>query len=255
MSEHVWDKYLSEKDRTILEKTGIAQRAGFGDRPAVLVIDTTWAFTGDKNEPLLDSMNKFTLSCGDYAWNALPAIKRLIQAGRTKGLPIIYTTTLGFRKDFFDAGSWAWKMTKAVDDASIPKPGVNIDGNAVHEDIAPEPQDFVINKHKPSAFHGTPLNSFLNLFGADSLLVAGGVTSGCLRATVCDAFNENYRVAVVEEGCFDRFESSHALSLFDMDSKYADVLGIDIVEKFIECLPNNLFKLPRASCAQSVTVI
>lgn len=75
--------------------------------------------------------------------------------------------------------------------------------------------------------------------------MVGGTTSGCLRATVLDAFAECYRVTLVGEGCWDRFESSHAMSLFDMDAKYADVRGLDEVVKHIEGLPDGLFELPR----------
>jgi nicotinamidase-related amidase len=94
-------------------------------------------------------------------------------------------------------------------------------------------------------FHGTPLASFLTLLGADSLIVAGTTTSGCVRATVVDAFSDNYRVAVVEEACFDRSEASHAISLCDMDAKYADVVKLAEALAYIETLPKGLFELPR----------
>ena len=88
----------------------------------------------------------------------------------------------------------------------------------------------MVRKQKPSAFFGTPLQSYLNLLGADSLVVTGGTTSGCVRATVVDAFSANYRVAVVAEACFDRVQSSHALSLADMHAKYADVVSASELE-------------------------
>jgi nicotinamidase-related amidase len=81
----------------------------------------------------------------------------------------------------------------------------------------------VIKKQKPSGFFGTNLASYLTLFGCDSLIVVGTTTSGCVRATVVDAFSLNYRVILAEEGCFDRSEASHAVSLCDMHAKYADV--------------------------------
>jgi Isochorismatase family len=89
--------------------------------------------------------------------------------------------------------------------------------------IAPGPRDIVIKKQKPSGFFGTNLASYLTLFGCDSLIVVGTTTSGCVRATVVDAFSLNYRVILAEEGCFDRSEASHAVSLCDMHAKYADV--------------------------------
>ena len=90
-----------------------------------------------------------------------------------------------------------------------------------------EPSDLIIGKQKPSAFFGTPLQSHLTLLGCDSLVIAGGTTSGCVRATVVDAFSANYRVAVVADACFDRNQTSHAVSMVDMSAKYADILSTD----------------------------
>jgi nicotinamidase-related amidase len=101
-------------------------------------------------------------------------------------------------------------------------------------------------KPKPSAFFGTPLTSHLTLLGADSLIVVGTTTSGCVRASVVDAFSHNYRVAVVEDGCFDRSQASHALALCDMDAKYADVVSSDEVLGHFATLPHGLFALPGA---------
>ena len=74
----------------------------------------------------------------------------------------------------------------------------------------------MIRKQKPSGFFGSNLASYLTLLGCDSLVVTGTTTSGCVRATVVDAFSLNYRVILAEEGCFDRSEASHAVSLCDM---------------------------------------
>jgi nicotinamidase-related amidase len=112
-------------------------------------------------------------------------------------------------------------------------------------EIAPQPRDIVICKQKPSVFFGTPLASFLTLLGADSLIVTGTTTSGCVRATVIDAFSHNYRVSVVEEGCFDRSQASHAINLCDMHAKYADIVKLDEALAFIESLPRGLFDLPK----------
>src|SRR6185503_11404994 len=126
----------------------------------------------------------------------------------------------------------------------------NLDGNTIVAEIGPQPQDIVIAKIKPSIFHGTPFTSFLTLLGADSLLVCGTTTSGCVRATVVDAFSDNYRVTLVEEGCFDRSQASHALSLCDMHAKYADVDKLDKVVAFINSLPKGLFDLPGAKALE-----
>jgi nicotinamidase-related amidase len=79
----------------------------------------------------------------------------------------------------------------------------------------------------------------------DTLLVTGVSTSGCVRASVIDAFSYNYRVAVVEEGCYDRSQASHAINLCDMNAKYADVVSVDEAIGYVKGLPDGLFKLPR----------
>ena len=114
--------------------------------------------------------------------------------------------------------------------------------------IAPGPQDIVIRKQKPSGFFGTNLAAYLTLLGCDSVVVVGTTTSGCVRATVVDAFSLNYRVTLAEEGCFDRSEASHAISLCDMHAKYADVVPTAEVLSYFDRLATGLFDLPGGAC-------
>jgi maleamate amidohydrolase len=113
--------------------------------------------------------------------------------------------------------------------------------------IAPGPRDIVIKKQKPSGFFGTNLASYLTLLGCDSVIIVGTTTSGCVRATVVDAFSLNYRVILAEEGCFDRSEASHAVSLCDMHAKYADIVPTPEVLSYFNELPADLFDLPAGS--------
>ena len=224
MVERIWNEFLTERDKQVFEKSGFGAEAGFGKRPALLVIDVSYNFCGDRPEPILESIKRFHNSCGEYAWESLPHIRKLIDKCHEKNIPVIYTTGT-VREDGWDAGGWAWKNSRTDEDVTAPKiSGFNRDGNEIMDEIAPSPQDIVIYKHKPSAFSGTPLSGFLNDLGADSLLVTGTTTSGCVRASVIDAFSSNYRVSVVEEGCFDRSQASHAINLCDMHAKYADVV-------------------------------
>jgi len=105
----------------------------------------------------------------------------------------------------------------------------------------------VIFKQKPSGFFGTNLTSYLTLLGCDSLIVTGTTTSGCVRASVLDAFSLNYRITLAEEGCFDRSQASHAINLCDMNAKYADVVKTSEVLTFIDTLPGGMFDLPKGS--------
>ena len=236
MAERIWNEFLTERDKQVFEKSGFGAEAGFGEKPALLVIDVSYNFCGDKREPILDSIKNFHNSCGEDAWDALPHIRKLIDKCHEKGIPVIYTTGT-IREDGWDAGGWAWKNSRTDEDVTAPKTtGFNRDGNEIMDEIAPSPQDIVIYKHKPSAFSGTPLSGFLNDLGADSLLVTGTTTSGCVRASVIDAFSNNYRVAVVEEGCFDRSQASHAINLCDMHAKYADVVTTEDALSYVDGL-------------------
>src|SRR4029077_11107355 len=195
---------------------------------------------------ILESIKRWRTSCGEDAWVALPYIKQLIDKAHAKGLPVIYTTGEE-RPDKWDRGSWGWKSSRARETGSAPAHGTNtppIDGNEIAAPIAPAPQDIVIRKQKPSGFFGSNLASCLTLLGCDSLIVTGTTTSGCVRATVVDAFSLNYRVILAEEGCFDRSEARHALSLCDMHANYVDVLPTAEVLEYFEGLPGGLFDLP-----------
>ena len=241
MTEPIWNKFLTERDKAVFAAGGFGARAGFGKRPALLVIDVNWAFCGEWPEPILESIKRWRTSCGEESWAALEYIKELIEAARSKGVPVIYAT--GERRpDNWDAGSWRWKSTRG-DEASGTVHD-NIDGNEIVTMIAPGPRDIVIKKQKPSGFFGTNLASYLTLLGCDSVIVVGTTTSGCVRATVVDAFSHNYRVMLAEEGCFDRSEASHAVSLCDMHAKYADVVSAAEILSYFDHLPDDLFDLP-----------
>ena len=100
-----WDAYISDRDQGVFDAAGFGANAGLGDRPVLLIIDVSYAFCGDKREPILDSVKRWKLSCGEAAWDALPVIRRLIDAAHMKGVPVIYTTGYA-RDDKWDRGSW-----------------------------------------------------------------------------------------------------------------------------------------------------
>jgi maleamate amidohydrolase len=241
----VWDQFLTERDKEVFSASGYGARQGFGKRPALLIIDVSYGFTGDKREPILDSIKRWPNSCGEDAWDAIDVIASLGEAFRAKKLPVIYTTGV-VREDNWDAGSWAWKNTRTAE--SAPKPTNTRDANEIVHELAPQPQDVVVYKQKPSGFHGSNLLSYLVLLGCDSVIVTGTTTSGCVRATVIDAFSNNFRVTVVEDGCFDRSQASHAVNLCDMNAKYADVIPSSEVLEFASSLGPDLFpNLPGAN--------
>src|SRR6202045_3014211 len=251
MKERIWEKFLTKRDKAVFAAGGFGARAGFGKRQALLVIDVNWAFCGERPAPILESIKRWRTSCGEESWVALKYIKSLIEGARAKELPVIYTTGEQ-RGDNWDAGSWRWKSTRC--DEASGSAHDDIDSNEIVTLIAPRPKDIVIKKQKPSGFFGTNLASYLTLLGCDSVIVAGTTTSGCVRATVVDAFSLNYRVILAEEGCFDRSEASHAVSLGHMHAKYADVLPTAEILSYFDQLPTDLFDLPAGSRSPATPV-
>jgi maleamate amidohydrolase len=239
MSQRIWDRFLTDRDRSVFAASGYSAPVGFGKRPALMIVDVSYNFCGDRPEPILDSIAKWRNSCGEDAWHAIAVIRRLIDACHAGGLPVFYSTNTR-RVDGFDAGAWRWKNARELEDAQK-----EIAGNEIVRELAPAPQDVVILKTKPSAFFGTPLLSFLIDLKVDTLMVCGVSTSGCVRATVIDAFSNNLRVQLIEDGCFDRSESSHAINLADMNAKYADVISSETALGAIGSVPPGQFDLPR----------
>jgi nicotinamidase-related amidase len=108
--------------------------------------------------------------------------------------------------------------------------------NKIVKEIAPVPGDVVVLKTRPSIFFGTPFVTMLTARGIDTLIMCGTTTSGCVRASVVDAFSYGYKVVVIEEATFDRGQVSHQINLFDMNAKYADVLSVSEVTSYIKSL-------------------
>jgi nicotinamidase-related amidase len=202
---------------------GTHRRLGFGKRPALLLVDLyRWVF-GDKPEPLLDAIKTWPSSCGLAAWQAIPPIQTLLKAAREARIPIVHMTGLD------QSGVEGWSGRR-----ESPRPA-ELGPEALDrrkrrydiiDEVAPLPGEAVLRKSSPSAFWGTPLAGHLNYLGVDTIITCGESTSGCVRASVVDGCTYRYRMIVVEEGVFDRHEAAHAINLFDMNQKYADVLPL-----------------------------
>ena len=202
---------IPAEERARYAKGNMGKRVGFGARPAILVVDMTRAFTEDR----------FPLGCSAAGAPCAAAIRTLLDAVRPRNVPVVYTRYDAFAADA-EWGRWLDKGTGAEPDSLMRGP----DAHEIADLIKPRAQDIVVTKTKPSAFFATPLASMLVYLGVDTLVVTGMVTSGCVRATVVDAFSHNYRVIVPLECVADRSETSHQVNLFDMDMKYADVLPL-----------------------------
>lgn len=224
----IWDDVIPESERKIYEVGGWGKRMGFGSRAAVIVVDVNYDFVGDKPEPIMESIKRWRYSCGEAGWDALRAIQRLLVAARQAGVPIIYTT-VEHRPGALDYGRDRDKNFRTGEATSL----AGGKGPEIPLEIAPMPADILISKKKASAFFGTPLASYLIDLGVDTLLVTGVSTSGCVRATVVDGHAYNFRVCLVEEGCFDRSVVAHKVNLFDMHMKYADVVSLAETKRYL----------------------
>ena len=235
-SGRVWEPYLTEQDKAHLARTP-DRRVGFGARPALLLIDLyRWVF-GDRPQPLLEAIDSWPGTCGMAAWESLPSIQRLLASARAVPIPVVHMTGLD------GAGMPGWSEASH---GGLGRGGVASSAGATAErkrrrydiidELAPIPGEVVLRKTTPSAFNGTPLVHHLVSLGVDTLICAGESTSGCVRASVVDGCSYRFRVIVVEECVFDRHQATHAINLFDMHTKYADVLPLADVEAYLRSI-------------------
>jgi maleamate amidohydrolase len=190
---------------------GFHGRAGFGQKPVLVVVDVNRGFT-DPASPL----------CCDLD-DCVATIATLLQAFRRAGLPVVFTTVV--YDDF--ARQAAAVFIEKIPALTVLEPGsewVEIDPR-----IAPVDGEPVLSKHFASAFFGTTLASMLASRGCDTVVVTGASTSGCVRATALDALQHGYRVAVPREAVGDRNPDAHEANLYDIDTKYGDVVSLDEV--------------------------
>lgn len=228
MVERIWDRYLTGQDRAHVAMAPAA-RKGTGIRPALLLVDIyRWVF-GDEPEPLLEASRTWPGSCGLAGWQALPHIQRLLAEGRRLGIPVLHVTGTNSLPGWRDPSPRGGRP--AEDEAALNRRRRRYE---IVDELAPIDGEPVLHKIAPSAFWGTPLAGLLTGLGVDTIVVAGESTSGCVRATVVDGKSFRYRVLIPEECVFDRHEAAHAINLFDMDQKYADVVPLDEAIRYLD---------------------
>lgn len=210
----VWEGVITPEEVEIYRRAGFLRHVEFGERPALLVIDAQYNFSGDRPEPVLDSAARYRFSCGDRAWRSMPYIERLVAMARSKGMPIVYT--------------------RDVEQFPDPSPDEAARGHDIVQEIAPRPGDTVIEKMGYSGFFCTRMLSYLISMSVDTVIVCGGTTSGCVRATVNDAFDYRFRTFVAQECVFDRAPTPHRSNLFDIAGKAARVLPLAELEQLLD---------------------
>jgi nicotinamidase-related amidase len=195
---------------------GFHGRVGFGQRPTLIVIDVNRGFT-DPESPLVCDLD-----------SVVEAIARLLDEARAAGVPVVFTTVSYDEGGRHTAAAFIDKIP-ALETLVAGSPWVEIDPR-----ITPLAGEPVINKLFASAFFGTELSSFLAANACDSLVVTGASTSGCVRATVVDAIQHGYRPIVPREAVGDRNPEAHSANLYDIDTKYGDVVSVDDVLVHLE---------------------
>jgi nicotinamidase-related amidase len=211
---------LSEADRERFESMGFGRQIGFGQRTAVILIDVQNYMVG----PPRGSVHHYPSACPG-APEAVDRIAELLDAARTAGAPVFYTR-FELARDGSDAG--IYRAKRGLPDTE----GWCLEGSEGAEilaDVAPHQGDFVFVKKKPSAFVGTPLLGYLIDLKVDTLVVVGGATSNCVRATVVDGASLNFRMIVPKDAVFDRFQISHEVALFDIQRQFGDVVAVSDV--------------------------
>ncbi len=215
---HVQGAEWINETRALYQERGIGSRVGFGQKPAVLVVDMSRAF------------NDSAYRVGADQTPAVEAIATLLRPARERGIPIFFTT-MAYRPDGRDAGVLGKKMPALLELRLDDPAAIEVD-----QRIAPSPGEVVLNKKFSSAFFGTTLASLLAEADVDTLLLTGCSTSGCIRATAVDGVSHGFRVIVPEECVSDRAPGPHYANLFDIDAKCGDVVPLAEVVDYLATL-------------------
>lgn len=192
---------------------------GFGERPALLVVDFLNAYT--------------TPSAPLYAPAVVQAIEAttpVLRAARDHGVPVVFTR-VAYSKGALEGGVFVKKVPvlRTLTEGSILADVVPA--------LAPEPKEPILTKHYASAFFGTALAPMLTALGVDTVILTGCSTSGCIRATAVDGMQHGFRVIVARECVGDRAPEPHEANLFDIQSKYGDVRSRADVLEYLNALP------------------
>ncbi len=208
-------------DEEFFKARGFGIRIGFGERPALIVIDMLKGFT-DPNMPL-----------GANLEPQLAAQKPLLDVAHERNIPVIFSTVIYNDADLKDAGLWAIKMKGSLT-LKAGTPAVEIDPR-----LEMRPSDSLLVKKYASCFFGTDLVPRLMNQRVDTLIIVGCTTSGCVRATAVDAVQNGFRPIVVREAVGDRSAAAHEQSLFDLNAKYADVCSLDETLQYMKTVGHN----------------
>ncbi len=210
---------MAQDKHTIYKHAQLGHVLGYGQKPALIVVDFQLGFTAPEQSPLAGNLDAEVM-----------ATNQLITAARKKDVPIIFTV-VGYdphRQD--DAGLWPEKVP-SLRLLTVSSKLVELDPRLDRQD-----HDLIIVKKYASGFFGTYLASTLTMKAVDTLIVTGCTTSGCVRATVMDALAHGFRPIVPIEAIGDRAQEPHEANVFDIGAKYGDVVHASDVIAYLEQL-------------------
>ncbi len=199
----------------------IRPRYGFGKKPMIINVDLQKAYT---------SVGQY-ITAYENDPRQMEYVNTIAALARARGLPVVWTY-VAFMASGEDCGVFGSRTDTpdSLQNIKIGSPRAELDDRLVIDPV----KDIVINKKMPSAFHETPLQSLAVWHRCDTVIVTGGSTSGCVRATVVDSLSRGYRTIVPEECVADLHESPHFANLYDMMKKYADVVPVAEVIGYLE---------------------
>ncbi|HJS48795.1 MAG TPA: isochorismatase family protein [Gaiellaceae bacterium] len=207
-----------EQARQVYARAGLGESVMLGTRPAVLVVDFSCGFTDPAS------------TLGSDLTAQVEATKHVLDAARTKGLRVIFTT-IGYEPSLQDGGLWLQKVP-ALGDLQIGGRWVEIDPR-----LEPREDETIVLKKGASAFFGTNLASILIAQRIDTIVLCGATTSGCIRATAIDLLQYGYPTLVPRECVGDRAQAPHDANMFDIHAKYADVVSLEEALAYLESVP------------------
>ncbi|MRH28012.1 isochorismatase family protein [Microbacterium sp. SYP-A9085] len=214
--DHIWKDVVSDDMLEIYAP--YRRETRLVGKPVFLAIDLFASVFPSRPIPVLEAIRADNpRSCGIHAWEAQPVIRRVLELARSGGHPVIYSTD--------DVGLRQATNRKTAGDRIDPA------DFRIAEQFAPHEEDTVVVKERASVFFGTGLLERLRELGAETVVICGETTSGCVRATAVDAYSHGFHVVLIEEGVFDRSLLNHKVSLFDLHHKYADVMKIAEFER------------------------
>lgn len=202
----------------IYANRGFQRRIGYGTRPALLIIDMAKAWTRPGHAFSCEGMD-----------TVIPANQALLSVFRSRGLPVVYTTTAyqAAGTALSETGMWGQKIP--LDTLAEGSEAAEID-----DQLAPQDGEVVITKKMASAFNGTHLANYLTACRVDTLIVTGVTASACVRHSVEDAISSGFRPIVVREAVGDRIAGAVEWNLFDIDAKFGDVEPLDSVLEYMK---------------------